>query len=190
MGIKKLGLSLLFFLMLLSVITVAEEETTAVFWGAFDPPTVAHLAIIAKSVEEDNFHRLIVIVNNHSYKQYIHPLAVRLKLLQDLIAKERLSSVEILWQDDISKIDYSLLKQSIEGPLCVIAGYDSYMNFVNHSTVEERLLYDKMAMVPRGSASPILFDENAFLLPIDPIYKDVSSTQMRAWDYNSLFNLS
>jgi cytidyltransferase-like protein len=150
------------------------------YWGAFDPPTEAHVAIIQAAIEEIPLDRLYVVINNHPYKNYAFSMEERKQMLLELIPREELHHVEILWQNGTHDLDYSTLRKRIGAPLCVIAGYDSYKKWVEHSTPEERAAYDAIAVVPRGDDLPILYDQNAFLLPIDPIYRDVSSTKARA----------
>lgn len=149
---------------------------TGVFWGAFDPLTAAHEAIILSSLTNIPLKRLVVVVNNHPYKTYAYSLDERLKVLQEFIQKHKLLHVELCSQDDVHKLDFTALRKMADGPLCAIAGYDSYKKWVKYSSPDERALYGAIAVVPRGDDPPLLFDAAAFLLPIDPIHKHVSST--------------
>jgi nicotinic acid mononucleotide adenylyltransferase len=158
---------------------VSTRNMTGVYWGAFDPPTDAHEAIIVASVNDIPLKKLIVVVNNHHYKNYTYPLEIRLQLMNKIIKSNNLKNVEVLWQDDTHKIDFSALKEMTQGPLCAISGYDAYKKWVDTSSAQERSLYDAIAVIPRGDDSPILFDEMAFILPISPIYRHVSSTKIR-----------
>jgi nicotinic acid mononucleotide adenylyltransferase len=150
-----------------------------VYWGAFDPPTKAHQAIICTSLTNIPLKKLMVIVNNNIYKKYSYPLDVRIKWLEQLIHSNGLKNVAVIWQDENHKMDYAALKELFEEPLCAIAGYDAYQTWLNFSTLEERSAYQAIAVIPRGDAQPTLYDKNAFLLPIDPIYKYVSSSQAK-----------
>ena len=152
---------------------------TGVYWGAFNPPTEAHAATIYASLNNMRLKKLIIVVNNHSYKNYSYPLEIRLQLMKEIIQSTGLKNVELLWQDDTHKLDFSALRELTIGPLCAIAGYDSYKRWVDHSTLQERSLYDAIAVIPRGDESPILFDENAFILPISSKYRHTSSTKVR-----------
>ncbi|MBS0655670.1 MAG: adenylyltransferase/cytidyltransferase family protein [Verrucomicrobia bacterium] len=150
---------------------------TGVYWGAFDPPTVAHQEIISIALKELKLKKLIVVVNNHKYKNYRDSLERRLDLMRKVISG---TDVELLWQDDEQKVDYAFLRSRIQGPICSIAGYDAYRSWIQHSSPEERKRYDAIAVIPRGDETPLLYDENAFLLPIKEEYRHVSSTKVRA----------
>ena len=163
------------------VIQTSLNKMTGVYWGAFNPPTEAHAAIIAASLNNIRLKKLIVVVNNHSYKNYIYSIDVRLQLMREMIQSTGLKNVELLWQDDTHPLDFSALREMTLDPLCAIAGYDSYKKWVSNSMP---LLYDAIAVIPRGDEPPILFDDRAFILPIDSEHKHVSSTKIRnssAW---------
>ena len=150
-----------------------------VYWGAFDPPTVAHLAIICAALNEIPLKKIIVVVNNHEYKKYTIPLKDRLNLVKKMSKASGIKNYELCVQDEKQKIDYLELRTFIKEPLCAVAGYDAYLEWMNHSTLSERKQYDAIAVIPRGSKDPVLFDSNAFLLRIKEEYKHVSSTGVR-----------
>ncbi len=152
---------------------------TGIYWGAFDPPTEAHKAIIATALNEIDLAKLIIVVNNHSYKNYAFTLQSRLRLLEKYIQALKNKNVEILWQDDINPINIDELINITKGPLCAIAGYDAYKKWVDYTSVEKRNLYSATAVIPRADDLPILYDENAFILLIDPKLKYESSSKVR-----------
>jgi len=148
------------------------RDCIGVYWGAFDPLHEAHLAIIKKALE--TFHHLIIVVNNHSYKNYTYTLKERLAKIQTTAQAPHMT---VFVQDDLNPIDFKYLKKVTSSPICAIAGYDAYLNWIHQSTSEERLLYQGIAVIPRGHESPHLVDKNAFLLEIDPRHKHISSTK-------------
>lgn len=154
-------------------------DMIGIFWGAFDPPTEAHQEIIRVSLQKIPLKKLFVVVNNNQYKKYTYSLSDRLKLMKQIIAANNLKNVELLWQDDTHKLNYVAFKQFTHDPICAIAGYDSYRTWVKYSNPQERVLYDAIAVIPRGDEPPLLFDQNAFLLPIDSTYRYISSTKVR-----------
>lgn len=156
-----------------------KQSMTGVYWGAFDPPTSAHEAIITTSLNEIPLKELIVVVNNHSYKNYTFPLEKRLEWIKEIVRSNGLKNVEVLYQDDKHKLDFAAFKEMHVESICGIAGYDAYKSWIQYSTPEERALYDAIAVIPRGDDDPILFDKAAFILPINPVYKYVSSTAVR-----------
>ena len=155
------------------------KEFTGVYWGAFDPPTEAHSAIIAKAISDIPLRKLVVVVNNHPYKNYKYSLTERLHMMKIILQQHGLEQTELLWQDESHQMDAIALKAMIQGPLCAIAGYDAYKKWITYSVPQERSHYDAIAVIPRGDEAPILFDRMAFLLPIDSKYKNVSSTKVK-----------
>jgi len=148
-----------------------------IFWGAFDPPTKAHLKIISEAIVKLHLEKLVVIVNNHSYKTYTNSLDVRIQMIKDTLDPQDLTKTEILFQDDSQKIDYDFLAKKFQKPLCAIAGSDAYQSWLKHSTKKERELYDTIAVIPRGNLLLELEDSNAISLPIEDVYRHISSTQ-------------
>jgi len=158
-----------------------ESQTVGVYWGAFDPPTEAHRAIIATSLGNKSIKKLFIVVNNHSYKNYANSLDSRIEMLKKMLSANELKSIDFITQDDGHKIDYIVLSKMTTDGLLAIAGYDSYSQWVNYSDEQERAAYQTIAVVPRGDDEPKLYDRNAFIMPIDPKYKYVSSTQLRGY---------
>lgn len=155
------------------------SHAVGVYWGAFDPPTVAHQAIITQTLREIPLKKIYVVVNNHNYKNYTFSLEDRVRLIREMVKSEDLHKVEVMWKDEPHKLDYAEMKTLVEEPLYVIAGYDSYQKWVNHTTRGDRAACDKIVVIPRGDDEPLLFDDNAFLLTIDACFKYVSSTKVR-----------
>lgn len=166
-----------------SFIQEPSRNMTGVYWGAFDPPTEAHEAIIIRSLNDIPLKKLIVVVNNHDYKRYTYPLEMRMQMMKAAIQKNEPEKIELRWQDESHPINANSLQEAEEGPFCAIAGYDAYKKWIAHSRAKERSSFEAIAVIPRGDDIPILFDERAFLLPIDSKFKDVSSTKVRAGLY-------
>lgn len=147
------------------------------FWGAFDPPTQAHIAIIKAALSLPFIHHLLIVVNNHNYKNYALPLETRkeglLLQLKNLVPHK----ITLLEQDDMHPMNFAALEKIAPLPLCAIAGYDAYAKWATYSSSEERAHYRAIAVVPRGHEEPKLLDAHAFLLPIDEKHKHVSSSQ-------------
>ncbi|GAB4225923.1 MAG: hypothetical protein Tsb0021_01310 [Chlamydiales bacterium] len=93
------------------------KEFTGVYWGAFDPPTEAHSAIIAKAINDVPLRKLIVVVNNHPYKNYKYSLTERLQMMKIILQQHDLEQTELLWQDESHQMDAIALKAMIhQGP--------------------------------------------------------------------------
>lgn len=180
--VKKISIFLLTSTIVSVALYIAQatpKKLTGVYWGAFDPPTEAHAAVMISSINDIPLKKLIVVVNNHSYKDYAYPLEMRLQMMKSIIQSHGLEQIELRWQDESHKLDFMALKKITQEPLCAIAGYDAYKKWVAHSMPQDRFCYDAIAVIPRGDDIPILFDKAAFLLPIDSKYKDISSTKVR-----------
>ncbi len=180
------GFIILIIIICFNLKRTSEDGIVGIYWGAFDPPTEAHYAIITASMTQIPLKKLYLVVNNSSYKNYSLPLSERIQHIQSYIHKNGINNVEIISQDDIQKIDYTYLRKKTKSSLYAIAGYDSYLAWIKHTKPEERNLYDGIAVVPRGDDTPILIDKNAFLLPIDEKYKYISSTKVRGYDSRNL----
>lgn len=161
-----------------------KQEMTGVYWGAFDPPTTAHKAIIEAAIAELPLKNFVIVVNNHSYKNYTFSLEKRLSLIEEIILPYRNENILVVYQDDTHKMDWKALKELFPGPLYAIAGYDSYKKWTPNSTKEERALYDVIAVIPRSGTPPLLEDQNAVILSIPEEFAHVSSTAVKS----SLFN--
>lgn len=157
----------------------ANRNAVGVYWGAFDPPTSAHYAIIEGALQNLKLKKLIVVINNNSYKEYAYPLIERKRIIESKIQENGLENVEILDQDDSRKINYSYLRQLTNDPLYAIAGYDAYIRWQKYSSDSERHEYNTIIVVPRGDKEPILYDQNAILMRIDSVYKNISSTEVK-----------
>lgn len=155
------------------------SNAVGIYWGAFDPPTVAHYAIMESAMQNLKLKKLIVVINNNSYKNYMYSLDERRKIIQYKIQEMGLKNVEILDQDDSKKVNYSYLRQLTKDPLYAIAGYDAYIRWQKYSSDDERNGYSSIIVVPRGDEEPILYDQNAVLMRIDSIYKHVSSSALK-----------
>lgn len=167
-------------LLFLIACTTSAPKMAGVYWGAFNPPTEAHAAVMEAALNKIPLKKLIVIVNNHPYKNYAYPLQIRLQMIQEMIDAHGFKNVEVLWQDETHPLSYQILKERVGAPLCAIGGYDSYKKWVEHTSPEERTLYDAIAVVPRGDDPLLLFDQNSFILSIPDNYRHVSSSKVRA----------
>jgi cytidyltransferase-like protein len=144
-----------------------------VYWGAFDPLTKAHKAIIEAALKKLNLKKLLIVMNNHGYKKYLSSLGKRKEVLSYWLKKEGLNAIEILSQEEGSPIDYQALLQIEKPPFVAIAGYDAYLSW------KDKSFWDSIAVVPRRGELPVLQEERAFLLEIEPKYKNISSSQVK-----------
>lgn len=162
-----------------SISTSQNPNIVGVYWGAFDPPTSAHYEIMKSAIQNLKLKKLIVVVNNSSYKNYTYSLEERKKTIQYKIQENGLKNVEILDQDDSNKINYTYLRRLTNDPLYAIAGYDAYVRWLKYSSDSERNEYNAIIVVPRGDDKPILYDQNAALMRIDSVYRHVSSSAVK-----------
>ena len=150
---------------------------TAIYWGAFDPLTSAHQAIIHAALELSLIRNLIIVINNHDYKKYTTSLETRKASIQFFVSSITTpKTIQILSQDNQNPLNHQTLKQMTSHPLCAVAGYDAYHRWMTLSSTEDRAQYGAIAVIPRREQIPTLFDPHAFVLHIDPIYKNVASS--------------
>ena len=154
----------------------AGSAMTGVYWGAFDPPTAAHEAIINQVLVLPETEELIIVVNNHSYKDYTLSIEERFNLMKKIVGDRE---VLILVQEDSCLLNFENLVKIARHPLCAISGYDAYQNWIQRSSPEDRSKYKAIAVIPRGSSEPVLQDKHAFLLEIEGCYRNLSSTMVR-----------
>ncbi|MCB1114200.1 MAG: adenylyltransferase/cytidyltransferase family protein [Chlamydiia bacterium] len=149
------------------------------FWGAFDPLTSAHKAIVDTAIKEIELDRLYIVVNNHPYKNYTYPLEERIKAWRSWLDLKGFKQVELLSQDEAHLWDREALEAKSGQKIIAIAGYDAYQRWRAGAKKEALQNFDKIAVVPRGNEPPDLFDENALLLKIPEAYRYVSSAKVK-----------
>ncbi len=144
-----------------------------VYWGAFDPLTKAHKAIIETALQKLELTKLLIVINNHRYKNYAFSLEERKQALLVWLESQKLKTVEVLFQEEKAPLDYAALLQREKPPFVAIAGYDAYLSW------KDRGLWDSIAVIPRGGSLPVLQDKKAFLLEIEAEHQHVSSSQVK-----------
>lgn len=175
------------FLSCFSVVHADFKKMSGVYWGAFDPLTEAHIEIINKSIINIPLKKLYVVVNNNKYKNYTYSLEERMRRVEEVINRNELNNVVLLWQDESNPQSFAEISLMDSGPLCAIAGYDAYKKWVEQSSLDNRSCYDAICVIPRGNEEPILFDKNAFILKIDAKFKDISSSGVKS---STLFRIN
>ena len=151
---------------------------TGVFWGSFDPPTLAHKAIIVKM--SDLFQEVLIIVNNFAQIKYFAPVEHRINMLQSMLSGIS-KQPKILQQNDNHINDYLKLKQQIPEHLSIVVGLDALQAWSETHAISELVNYDAVYIVPRSSCLVLNLENftNIFQLPIDLNYQGMSSTQVR-----------
>jgi len=152
---------------------------TGIFWGNFDPPTLAHQAIIYRMSElfTENF----IIVKNNSNENYFASIEHRLSML-DSILPSKTNQYKILVQDLVDSNNYFDIHAKISGNLNVVVGMDALSKWLQQHHTSELIKYDGVYVVPRNTNSFIDITGliKIKILLIDNIYKDISSTVVRA----------
>lgn len=160
---------------------------TGILWGSFDPPTLAHKAIIIKML--DLFQEALIIINDRSNKDYFFSIEHRTQMLHSMLSAIS-TKYQILIQNDKHNNDYFNVHQQITGDLYVVAGMDALQTWVEAHDINELANYDGIYIVPRASILPIAFGSltNVFTLPIDVNYQNISSTKVRAQLFSRIKN--
>ena len=155
------------------------KKRIGIFWGAFDPLTKAHIAIIEKAFCELFLDSLVIVVNNHSYKHYHLPLEKRIDDIQATLSQEIKKHIQITYQDDKRQADFAFLEKTYKGSLCAIAGSDAYLRWSKMTPQKDMALYETIAIVPRADDVLISLEPNSQILSIDPCYKYISSSHLK-----------
>jgi cytidyltransferase-like protein len=151
---------------------------TGVLWGSFDPPTLAHKTIILRMLKL--FDNCLIIVNNNIKKNYFSSLIHRINMLNEMLGK-RHGKYKILVQDDTKANNYFNLKKTITGLLYIVVGVDALQAWLKFNDANSLVRYDGIYVVPRATDIHIDFSSfsKVFLMEIDSIYQNISSTKVR-----------
>ena len=156
---------------------------TGVYWGSFDPPTLAHKAIIEKSLEYVD--KLIIVINNDSRKNYFAPVKLRAKWLKNTCSAVA-GKLEYYIQDNRVRYDYNYLKQQYSGLLYAVAGEDSYTHWLANSNVSHIHQFDGIYIVPReqGINFSRISMHNVCIINIAAGLSSISSKRIRENIFN------
>ena len=155
-----------------------------IYWGTFDPPTLAHADIIAKSIAQFKLSKLIVVVNDNSTtgKTYKIPGKVRANMIRRMFYQSPLKgSIVVLCQTDKFSLTYAKVKEIYSRKVYSIVGQDSFEYYGKKCAG-----YDQVIVVPRGNNHQKLQEKiaeyqltNISVLTTDPKFLHVSSTLVR-----------
>jgi len=176
-------LALVIFLIFISNLASALAKPVGVYWGFFDPPTIAHREIMVQAIDRLNLDELIIIVNEHKTKSASISSFDRVRLIKDMLPDRLLDKITLLNQDEDNMVDYFSLKQNIKEPLYVIAGQDSFDRWMQENKQVNLAKYDKIYIVPRGTLAlkPISKHKKVATLSLlgESQYYEVSSSKIK-----------
>lgn len=125
----------------------------AIYWGYFDPPTLAHADIIFQCLNELQVDKIIVVINSPKNSIKSHPTDINKRFqMMELLLEEYKDRVLLIVQDDEDRADYSTVKKQIDGSLYAVVGQDSYDNWARFEG--DLSAYDSIVVVPREVAEP------------------------------------
>ena len=155
--------------------------TYAIYWGCFDPPTLAHREIIAQTIQMQNVDAVIVVVNNFKKQTYQADVSNRIKMLEMLLQDHK-EKIIYLVQDEEHKSDYKQIKSQITGKLYAVVGQDSYEKWTQYES--DFSGYDEIIVIPRfvpSSINPFAsqLPANVSVMKIEKELYQCSSTQAR-----------
>lgn len=160
------------------------KGTYAIYWGYFDPPTLAHKEIIVQALNQLGIDKIIVVLNNpkDSDKNNSTDINQRFKMM-DILLQDYKDKVILVIQDEGQKADYHTVKKHIDGKLYAVAGQDSYEKWAQYE--KNLTAYDKIIVVPRhvpDSKQPFSFflPPNIMVLKIEQDLYTCSSTKVRS----------
>lgn len=154
----------------------------AVYPGSFDPPTIAHLAIAAATLEQCGCHSLTFVLSRAALGKADHSDTVeaRALLLRTLVDDQRFV-VEVTSTRFIAEI--------ARGYDVVVVGADKWAQVLDPSWYADETTRDAavaslphVALVPRPPHAPLVAASEAMtVLELgDPILAEVSSTAVRS----------
>lgn len=154
------------------------------FWGTFDPPTLAHASIIENSINQLKLSRLIVVINDNEAtgKIYKSPGPARLAMLLSMVSQEIKDRLVIIRQTNTFSLSYNDFKKEYpDKEVYAIVGQDSFERYGKYFAE-----YDHIIVVPRGKDSLQLQQKindlhltNISILEINKEYLNTSSTLVR-----------
>lgn len=151
----------------------------AIYSGSFDPPTLAHKAIVTKALSI-GIKKIYIILNTYGKKTFKASPKERLAMLNLMFANMQ-DRVKISEQHHLRKQkDYMFIKNMLNQPVALITGYDSYLRGKQIPT-KNKILFDKLIVIQRGKidSNRIINDKNVWLLNISDEYSNISSTNLR-----------
>lgn len=153
----------------------------AVFWGHFNPPTIAHREIILAALTHYQLDQLFIIINTKEEKQLVSS-DHRKSMLQSMFKGNLLAEkMKFLVQTPTHDFDYFKLRERLQKPLAAIVGYDSYSQWhSNQISCSNHGSYDLILVASRQGQKLGPSADGIAELYIDPAVSNISSTQVRA----------
>ena len=173
-------------------LATTHSTSVGIYWGTFDPATLAHLNIALTAMQKCNLSKLIIVINDNTAtgKKYHTSGETREALWNAMLDNISIPAnwrnrIDIVCQTDAKPFSYQTAKkQHSEQPLLAIVGQDSFEGFKKYKSSFGS--YDHILVVPRGDRETLLqrdIDQlqvnNVSILPTDDAYVAISSTRAR-----------
>lgn len=146
-----------------------------IFWGRFDPPTVAHLRII-NDISSIFAHVHLVLIDDPSKLSPVEPI-VRISWLKNCL--QDIYNITYYLQDRFNVYSYDRVKKSCKNKLAVVCGDDAFLSWLdskNKSSVIDS--YDLIYMISRREM--ITNKKNNIVISYLPeYYRSISSQQIK-----------
>lgn len=162
----------------------SDKKSIGIYWGTFDPPTLAHANIIETSIEQFNLSKIIVVINDDTKtgKTYKSPGKMRLAMLLSMISDSQKDKISIVRQTDNFSVSYKDVKSIYADEyIFAIVGQDSFEKYGKYCAD-----YDQVIVAPRDGTTAELqrkidsFNlKNAVILNTDKRFLNTSSTMVR-----------
>lgn len=146
--------------------------------GSFDPPTIAHKAIIDTALDRYKLDKIYVLVNKWSGKNYKASIHERMRMMELMMA-ERKSAVGIaaVYDDEKNIFRGQIAESEKPSRMFVFLGQDSFDSLPDAVRKESGLTF---VVVPRpGGKSDLSREPGVEIMDIKGI-SDISSTKVRA----------
>jgi len=127
------------------------EHSEAVFWGTFDPPTLAHLNIVENTLHYsgEKIDHIWIIINNHGHKNYHISPEKRIALFTSMLSRKDRKRVRFLIQNTKNEYSYEHFKKNSKKQIIAVVGQDSFENWKPYLETLSANTYDKIFVFQR-----------------------------------------
>ena len=169
-------LSLFVLCSLVPALALGESPIYGVYSGSFDPPTLAHRAIIQSSIEEQKLDKLFVLVNTSGSKDFRTSVGDRIEMLKSATGGLSVEFIPV-WQHEKDELT-DRLRETHQGSFYQFIGEDSFNNLPikwSDSPMDKWIVFAR----PGQSKGSLPQSERVVVMDLNRHLEGVSSTLVR-----------
>lgn len=146
-----------------------------IFWGRFDPPTVAHLKII-KDISNRFAHVHLVLIDDPNKLSPAEP-TIRISWLKGCL--QDVHNITYYLQDRSNSYSYEKIRKACNNKLAVVCGDDAFLYWLaSKSETDITNRYDLIYVISRREFITNL-KENLVVSYLPMFYRNISSKQVK-----------